>query len=225
MENSDIDDDFTLDGNALHRNKKEKDLRKKEDLLALVLMVRVTMRLDDDDDAVVVVVLVAIVLAPANIMRVCLARLLSGRSDVNAKRLQSLHFSPNTTNTTPEQKTYEYTNVVFSSLVHEPKTVPSISDTLPRFRLDSVQREDVLYAEVGFSATPTTTECFFGVASPQQIIIIEQRDDESSSSAGGARTTASKARGRGEEVVGREPFGGRVSCCCCQQKFPNEGAC
>ena len=163
MENSDIDDDFTLDGKALHRNKKEKDLRKKEDLLALVLMVRVTMRLDDDD-VVVVVVLVAIVLAPANIMRVCLARLLSGRSDVNAKRLQSLHFSPNTTNTTPEQKTYEYTNVVFSSLVHEPKTVPSISDTLPRFRLDSVQREDVLYTEVGFSATPTTG---FFVASPQ----------------------------------------------------------
>jgi len=164
MENSDIDDDFTLDGKALHRNKKEKDLRKKEDLLALVLMVRVTMRLDDDDDVVVVVVLVAIVLAPANIMRVCLARLLSGRSDVNAKRLQSLHFSPNTTNTTPEQKTYEYTNVVFSSLVHEPKTVPSISDTLPRFRLDSVQWEDVLYTEVGFSATPTTG---FFVASPQ----------------------------------------------------------
>ena len=92
MENSDIDDDFTLDGNALHRNKKEKDLRKKEDLLAvLVIMVRVAMRLDDDDD---VVVLVAIVLAPANIIRVCLARLLSGRSDVNAKRLQSLHYLP-----------------------------------------------------------------------------------------------------------------------------------
>jgi hypothetical protein len=73
MENSDIDDDFTLDGNALHRNKKEKDLRKKEDLLAvLVIMVRVAMRLDDDDAAVVVVVLVAIVLAPANIIRVCL---------------------------------------------------------------------------------------------------------------------------------------------------------
>ena len=82
MENSDIDDDFTLDGKALHRNKKEKDLRKKEDLLAvLVIMVRVAMRLDDDDDTVVVVVLVAIVLA-ANIIRVCLARLLSGRSDV-----------------------------------------------------------------------------------------------------------------------------------------------
>jgi hypothetical protein len=81
MENSDIDDDFTLDGKALHRNKKEKDLRKKEDLLAvLVIMVRVAMRLDDDDDDVVV--LVAIVLAPANIIRVCLARLLSGRSDV-----------------------------------------------------------------------------------------------------------------------------------------------
>jgi hypothetical protein len=93
MENSDIDDDFTLDGNALHRNKKEKDLRKKEDLLAvLVIMVRVAMRLDDDDDDVVV--LVAIVLAPANIIRVCLARLLSGRSDVNAKRLQSLHYLP-----------------------------------------------------------------------------------------------------------------------------------
>ena len=165
MEKSDIDDDFTLDGKALHRNKKEKDLRKKEDLLALVIMVRVAMRLDDDDDDDDDdVVLVAIVLAPANIIRVCLARLLSGRSDVNAKRLQSLHFSPNTTNTTPEQKTYEYTNVVFSSLVHEPKTVPSISDTLPRFRLDSVQREDVLYTEVGFSATPTTG---FFVASPQ----------------------------------------------------------
>lgn len=81
MENSDTDDDFTLDGNALHRKKKEKDLRKKEDLLAvLVIMVRVAMRLDDDDDDVVV--LVAIVLAPANIIRVCLARLLSGRSDV-----------------------------------------------------------------------------------------------------------------------------------------------
>ena len=93
MENSDIDDDFTLDGNALQRNKKEKDLRKKEDLLAvLVIMVRVAMRLDDDDDDVVV--LVAIVLAPANIIRVCLARLLSGRSDVNAKRLQSLHYLP-----------------------------------------------------------------------------------------------------------------------------------
>ena len=94
MENSDIDDDFTLDGKALHRNKKEKDLRKKEDLLAvLVIMVRVAMRLDDDDDDDVVV-LVAIVLAPANIIRVCLARLLSGRSDVNAKRLQSLHYLP-----------------------------------------------------------------------------------------------------------------------------------
>ena len=93
MENSDTDDDFTLDGNALHRKKKEKDLRKKEDLLAvLVIMVRVAMRLDDDDDDVVV--LVAIVLAPANIIRVCLARLLSGRSDVNAKRLQSLHYLP-----------------------------------------------------------------------------------------------------------------------------------
>jgi hypothetical protein len=34
-------------------------------------MVRVAMRLDDDDAAVVVVVLVAIVLAPANIIRVC----------------------------------------------------------------------------------------------------------------------------------------------------------
>jgi hypothetical protein len=73
MANSDIDDDFTLDGNALHRNKKEKDLRKKEDLLAvLVIMVRVAMRLDDDDDDDDdVVVLVAIVLAPANIIRVC----------------------------------------------------------------------------------------------------------------------------------------------------------
>ena len=71
-ENSDIDDDFTLDGKALHRNKKEKDLRKKEDLLALVIMVRVAMRLDDDDDDDDdVVVLVAIVLAPANIIRVC----------------------------------------------------------------------------------------------------------------------------------------------------------
>ena len=96
MEKSDIDDDFTLDGNALHRNKKEKDLRKKEDLLAvLVIMVRVAMRLDDDDDDDDDdVVLVAIVLAPANIIRVCLARLLSGRSDVNAKRLQSLHYLP-----------------------------------------------------------------------------------------------------------------------------------
>ena len=84
MEKSDIDDDFTLDGKALHRNKKEKDLRKKEDLLAvLVIMVRVAMRLDDDDDDDDDdVVLVAIVLAPANIIRVCLARLLSGRSDV-----------------------------------------------------------------------------------------------------------------------------------------------
>ena len=95
MENSDIDDDFTLDGKALHRNKKEKDLRKKEDLLALVIMVRVAMRLDDgDDDDDDDVVLVAIVLAPANIIRVCLARLLSGRSNVNAKRLQSLHYLP-----------------------------------------------------------------------------------------------------------------------------------
>jgi hypothetical protein len=95
MEKSDIDDDFTLDGKALHRNKKEKDLRKKEDLLALVIMVRVAMRLDDDDDDDDDdVVLVAIVLAPANIIRVCLARLLSGRSDVNAKRLQSLHYLP-----------------------------------------------------------------------------------------------------------------------------------
>ena len=115
MENSDIDDDFTLDGNALHRNKKEKDLRKKEDLLAvLVIMVRVAMRLDDDDAAVVVVVLVAIVLAPANIIRVCLARLLSGRSDVNAKRLQSLHFSPNNTRTQRRNRRHTNTQMLFS---------------------------------------------------------------------------------------------------------------
>ena len=114
MENSDIDDDFTLDGKALHRNKKEKDLRKKEDLLAvLVIMVRVAMRLDDDDDAVVVVVLVAIVLA-ANIIRVCLARLLSGRSDVNAKRLQSLHFSPNNTRTQHRNRRHTNTQMLFS---------------------------------------------------------------------------------------------------------------
>jgi len=69
MEKSDIDDDLTLDGKALHRNKKENDLRKKEDLLALVIMVRVTMRLDDDGDDDDAVVLVAIVLA-ANIIRV-----------------------------------------------------------------------------------------------------------------------------------------------------------
>ena len=113
MENSDIDDDFTLDGKALHRNKKEKDLRKKEDLLAvLVIMVRVAMRLDDDDDDVVV--LVAIVLAPANIIRVCLARLLSGRSDVNAKRLQSLHFSPNNTRTQHRNRRHTNTQMLFS---------------------------------------------------------------------------------------------------------------
>lgn len=112
MENSDIDDDFTLDGKALHRKKKEKDLRKKEDLLAvLVIMVRVAMRLDDDDD---VVVLVAIVLAPANIIRVCLARLLSGRSDVNAKRLQSLHFSPNNTRTQHRNRRHTNTQMLFS---------------------------------------------------------------------------------------------------------------
>ena len=111
MENSDIDDDFTLDGKALYRNKKEKDLRKKEDLLALVIMVRVAMRLDDDDD---VVVLVAIVLAPANIIRVCLARLLSGRSDVNAKRLQSLHFSPNNTRTQHRNRRHTNTQMLFS---------------------------------------------------------------------------------------------------------------
>jgi len=109
MENSDIDDDFTLDGNALHRNKKEKDLRKKEDLLAvLVIMVRVAMRLDDDDDDVVV--LVAIVLAPANIIRVCLARLLSGRSDV----CKVLHFSPNNTRTQRRNRRHTNTKMLFS---------------------------------------------------------------------------------------------------------------
>ena len=115
-ENSDIDDDFTLDGKALHRNKKEKDLRKKEDLLALVIMVRVAMRLDDDDDDDDDddVVLVAIVLAPANIIRVCLARLLSGRSDVNAKRLQSLHFSPNNTRTQHRNRRHTNTQMLFS---------------------------------------------------------------------------------------------------------------
>ena len=111
MENSDIDDDFTLDGNALHRNKKEKDLRKKEDLLAvLVIMVRVAMRLDDDDAAVVVVVLVAIVLAPANIIRVCLARLLSGRSDVCKVSI----ISPNNTRTQRRNRRHTNTKMLFS---------------------------------------------------------------------------------------------------------------
>jgi hypothetical protein len=110
MENSDIDDDFTLDGNALHRNKKEKDLRKKEDLLAvLVIMVRVAMRLDDDDDDVVVV-LVAIVLAPANIIRVCLARLLSGRSDVCKVSI----ISPNNTRTQRRNRRHTNTKMLFS---------------------------------------------------------------------------------------------------------------
>ena len=109
MENSDIDDDFTLDGNALHRNKKEKDLRKKEDLLAvLVIMVRVAMRLDDDDDDVVV--LVAIVLAPANIIRVCLARLLSGRSDVCKVSI----ISPNNTRTQRRNRRHTNTQMLFS---------------------------------------------------------------------------------------------------------------
>jgi hypothetical protein len=96
-------------------------------------------------------------------------------------------------------------------------------DTLPRFPRDSVQREDVLYTEVGFSATSTTSECFFGVAPPQQIIIEQHDDRNDASSAGGATTAASKARGRGEEVVGREPFGGRVSrecCCSCANRNP-----
>lgn len=109
MENSDIDDDFTLDGNALQRNKKEKDLRKKEDLLAvLVIMVRVAMRLDDDDDDVVV--LVAIVLAPANIIRVCLARLLSGRSDVCKVSI----ISPNNTRTQRRNRRHTNTKMLFS---------------------------------------------------------------------------------------------------------------
>ena len=110
MENSDIDDDFTLDGNALHRNKKEKDLRKKEDLLAvLVIMVRVAMRLDDGDDDDVVV-LVAIVLATANIIRVCLARLLSGRSDVCKVSI----ISPNNTRTQNRNRRHTNTQMLFS---------------------------------------------------------------------------------------------------------------
>ena len=47
-------------------------MRKKEDLLAvLVIMVRVAMRLDHDDDDDVVVLLAAIVAAATNIIRVC----------------------------------------------------------------------------------------------------------------------------------------------------------
>ena len=111
MEKSDIDDDFTLDGKALHRNKKEKDLRKKEDLLALVIMVRVAMRLDDDDDDDDDdVVLVAIVLAPANIIRVCLARLLSGRSDVCKVSI----ISPNNTRTQRRNRRHTNTKMLFS---------------------------------------------------------------------------------------------------------------
>ena len=109
MENSDIDDDFTLDGNALHRNKKEKDLRKKEDLLAvLVIMVRVAMRLDDDDAAVVVVVLVAIVLAPANIIRVCL----EVTSMQNVCKVSII--SPNNTRTQHRNRRHTNTQMLFS---------------------------------------------------------------------------------------------------------------
>lgn len=109
MENSDIDDDFTLDGNALHRNKKEKDLRKKEDLLAvLVIMVRVAMRLDDDDAAVVVVVLVAIVLAPANIIRVCL----EVTSMQNVCKVSII--SPNNTRTQRRNRRHTNTKMLFS---------------------------------------------------------------------------------------------------------------
>ena len=108
MENSDIDDDFTLDGNALHRKKKEKDLRKKEDLLAvLVIMVRVAMRLDDDDDAVVVVVLVAIVLA-ANIIRVCL----EVTSMQNVCKVSII--SPNNTRTQHRNRRHTNTQMLFS---------------------------------------------------------------------------------------------------------------
>ena len=108
MENSDIDDDFTLDGKALHRNKKEKDLRKKEDLLAvLVIMVRVAMRLDDDDDAVVVVVLVAIVLA-ANIIRACL----EVTSMQNVCKVSII--SPNNTRTQHRNRRHTNTQMLFS---------------------------------------------------------------------------------------------------------------
>lgn len=107
MENSDIDDDFTLDGKALHRNKKEKDLRKKEDLLAvLVIMVRVAMRLDDDDDDVVV--LVAIVLAPANIIRVCL----EVTSMQNVCKVSII--SPNNTRTQHRNRRHTNTQMLFS---------------------------------------------------------------------------------------------------------------
>ena len=106
MENSDIDDDFTLDGKALHRNKKEKDLRKKEDLLAvLVIMVRVAMRLDDDDDAVVVV-LVAIVLA-ANIIRACL----EVTSMQNVCKVSII--SPNNTRTQHRNRRHTNTQMLF----------------------------------------------------------------------------------------------------------------
>ena len=109
MENSDIDDDFTLDGKALHRKKKEKDLRKKEDLLAvLVIMVRVAMRLDDDDAAVVVVVLVAIVLAPANIIRVCL----EVTSMQNVCKVSII--SPNNTRTQHRNRRHTNTQMLFS---------------------------------------------------------------------------------------------------------------
>ena len=109
MENSDIDDDFTLDGKALHRNKKEKDLRRKEDLLAvLVIMVRVAMRLDCDDDAVVVVVLVAIVLAPANIIRVCL----EVTSMQNVCKVSII--SPNNTRTQHRNRRHTNTQMLFS---------------------------------------------------------------------------------------------------------------
>ena len=108
MENSDTDDDFTLDGNALHRKKKEKDLRKKEDLLAvLVIMVRVAMRLDDDDDAVVVVVLVAIVLA-ANIIRACL----EVTSMQNVCKVSII--SPNNTRTQHRNRRHTNTQMLFS---------------------------------------------------------------------------------------------------------------
>ena len=110
MENSDIDDDFTLDGKALHRKKKEKDLRKKEDLLAvLVIMVRVAMRLDDDDDDDDdVVVLVAIVLAPANIIRVCL----EVTSMQNVCKVSII--SPNNTRTQHRNRRHTNTQMLFS---------------------------------------------------------------------------------------------------------------
>ena len=109
MENSDIDDDFTLDGKALHRNKKEKDLRKKEDLLAvLVIMVRVAMRLDDDDDDDDdVVVLVAIVLA-ANIIRACL----EVTSMQNVYKVSII--SPNNTRTQHRNRRHTNTQMLFS---------------------------------------------------------------------------------------------------------------